>query len=130
MSTRWKIVWDAEFTSAKNIRKEKRYNHFKGKQGKGNTTQPKYVAFDPQTDQADLVNHLVDMERRSHPTYGLSPLAEIPEEEVIEGVIDPGDIPISSSESDVDSDLDGDLAVAAASYLSHEPFESGDQDDN
>ena len=131
---RWKIVWDADFTSAKNIRKEKRDNHFKGKQTKGNqvkgkTTQSKYVAFDPQTDQADLVNHLVDMERQSNPTYGLSPLAEIPEEEVIEPVIDPGDIPISSSESDVDSDLDGDLAVAAASYLSHEPFESGDQED-
>ena len=83
-----------------------------------------------------MVNHLVDMERQSNPTYGLSPLAEVPEEaslpdqEVIEPVIDPGDIPLSPSESDVDSDLDGDVAVAAASYLSYDPFESGDQEDS
>ena len=31
---RWKIVWDAEFTSAKNLRKEKRDNHFKNQTGK------------------------------------------------------------------------------------------------
>ena len=31
---RWKIVWDAEFTSAKNLRKEKRDNHFKHQNGK------------------------------------------------------------------------------------------------
>ena len=67
------------------------------------------------------------MERQSIPTYGLSPLAEVPEEEVMDPENLP--VPISSSESDVDSDLDGDLAVAAASYLSHEPFESGDQED-
>merc|ERR1711994_135079 len=95
---RWKIVWNADFTSAKNIRKEKRDNHFKGKQAKGNqvkgkTSQQKYVAFDPQTDQADLVNHFVDMERQSIPTYGLSPLAEVPEEEVM----DPENFPVPIS---------------------------------
>merc|ERR1712079_94718 len=62
---RWKLVWDADFTSAKNIRKEKRDKHFKGKQVKGNTTQPDYVAFDPQTDQADPVNFVTDMELSS-----------------------------------------------------------------
>ena len=41
-----------------------------------------------------------------------SPLAEVPEGEVmdLEDMPDPN----SSSESDVDSDLDGDIAVAAA----------------
>ena len=62
---RWKIVWDADFTSAKNIRKEKRDKHFKGKQVKGKTTQQDYVAFDPQTDQADPVNFVIDMEQQS-----------------------------------------------------------------
>ena len=62
---RWKIVWDADFTSAKNIRKEKRDKHFKGKQVRGKTTQQDYVAFDPQTDQADPVNFVTDMELQS-----------------------------------------------------------------
>ena len=44
---RWTIVWDADFTSAKNIRKEKRDKHFKGKQVKGKTAHQDYVAFDP-----------------------------------------------------------------------------------
>ena len=35
---RWKIVWDADFTSAKNLRTEKRDNHFKGKQATGKGT--------------------------------------------------------------------------------------------
>ena len=151
---RWKIVWDADFTSAKNIRKEKRDKRFKGKQVKGKTAHQDYVAFDPQTDQADLVNHIIDMERQSGsggppiyetgsnwpmydgpptymlspqaeapyqppPTYGLSPLAEVPVPED----------PYYSSESEVDSDLDTDMAVVAAPYLSLDPFESGDQDD-
>ena len=37
--------------------------------------------------------------------------------------------PYYSSESEVDSDLDTDMAVVAAPYLSLDPFESGDQDD-
>ena len=90
---RWKIVWDADFTSAKNIRKEKRDKHFKGKQVKGKTTQQDYVAFDPQTDQADPVNFVTDMELSSssgdaprhkpapfqplRTTYGVAPMAEI-----------------------------------------------------
>ena len=53
------------------------------------------------------------------PTYGLSPLAEVPVPED----------PYYSSESEVDSDLDTDMAVVAAPYLSLDPFESGDQDD-
>ena len=97
---RWKIVWDADFTSAKNIRKEKRDKHFKGKQVRGKTTQQDYVAFDPQTDQADPVNFVTDMELQSgsggapkyktspkpvpcqplRTTYGLAPMAEIPHE--------------------------------------------------
>merc|ERR1711986_64892 len=62
---RWKIVWDADFTSAKNIRKQKRDKQFKGKQVKGNATQQDYVSFDPQTDQADPVNFVTDMELQS-----------------------------------------------------------------
>merc|ERR1712155_198843 len=74
---RWKFLWDADFTSAKNIRKEKRDKHFKGKQINGQTTQQDYVAFDPQTDQADPVNFDTDMELQSSsgdaPRYETSP---------------------------------------------------------
>ena len=80
--------------------KRKRDKHFKGKQVKGKTTQQDYVAFDPQTDQADPVNFVTDMELQSgsgdapkyqtspklvpyqplRTTYGLAPMAEIPHE--------------------------------------------------
>ena len=151
---RRKIVWDADFTSAKNIRKEKRDKHFKGKQVKGKTTHQDYVAFDPQTDQADLVNHIIDMERQSGsggppiyetgsnwpmydgpPTYMLSPQAEAPYQPPPTYGLSPlAEVPVSedayySSESEVDSDLDTDMAVVAAPYLSLDPFESGDQDE-
>ena len=81
--------------------KKKRDKHFKGKQVKGKTTQQDYVAFDPQTDQADPVNFVTDMEQQSgsgdapryrtspkpapyqplRTTYGVAPMAEIPPEE-------------------------------------------------
>ena len=127
-------VWDADFTSAKNIRKEKRDKHFKGKQVKGKTTQQDYVAFDPQTDQADPVNFVTDMELSSssgdaprhkpapfqplRTTYGVAPMAEaVPE------------VADYSSSSGEDSDLDTDLAVVAASTLGLDPYCSGDQDE-
>ena len=136
---RWKIVWDADFTSAKNIRKEKRDKHFKGKQVKGKSTHQDYVAFDPQTDQADLVNHVIDMEQqsgsgdtpiyvtgtnwpmnKSPPTYLLSPQASVPyQPPPTYGLAPLAEAPVSeeayySSESEVDSDLETDMAVVAA----------------
>ena len=152
---RWKIVWDADFTSAKNIRKEKRDKHFKGKQVKGKTTQQDYVAFDPQTDQADPVNFVIDMEQqsgsgdtpiyvtgtnwpmnKSPPTYLLSPQASVPYQPLPSYGLAPlaTEVPVSeeayySSESEEDSDLETDMAVVAAPFISLDPCESGDQDE-
>ena len=77
--------------------KKSETNISKVKQVKGKTTQQDYVAFDPQTDQADLVNLVIDMEQqsgsgdtpiyvtgtnwpmnKSPPTYLLSPQASVP----------------------------------------------------
>ena len=109
------IVWDADFTSAKNLRKEKRNNHFKGQQTTGKGTgkvNEESVAFCA----PDFVNFVEDMAEQARHSWDPPGYASEPSE-------------AESESSDSDEDPTFETTVAAA-YLGLDPFETCDQDDH
>ena len=92
---RWKIVWDANYTSAKNLRKEKREKHFKNKNKKADNADsaagqepvlPSGSSVD-NDETADAVATVVNIIENSN-----QPAAVFPDFEVINFVteLDPG----------------------------------------
>ena len=102
-------------TSAKNLRKEKRNNHFKGQQTTGKGTgkvNEESVAFCA----PDFVNFVEDMAEQARHSWDPPGYASEPSEAESE-----------SSDSDLDPTFE---TTVAAAYLGLDPFETCDQDDH
>ena len=66
---KWKIVWDANYTSAKNIRKAKRDQHFKNNQNSG-------APFAPQEKKSPSNKPSKKIQNRNHAAQDQRPDAD------------------------------------------------------